>query len=58
MKSRNSEIIVRALHTLQGEGLDVYAFFVKGSQIYEMADISRIHRDEKEVSRRLCYVAR
>ena len=48
MKSRNSEIIVRALHTLQGEGLDVYAFFVKGSQIYEMADISRIHRDEKE----------
>jgi DGQHR domain-containing protein len=48
MNIKKSEIIVRALHTLQGEGLDVFAFFIKGSQIYEMADISRIQRDENE----------
>ena len=43
------EILVRALHTKQGENLDVYAFFMKGSDISMVADISRIERDDKEL---------
>jgi DGQHR domain-containing protein len=39
------ELVVRALHTTQGEGLDVYAFFIKGGDIVQVADISRIERD-------------
>ena len=38
-------LVVRALHTTQGEGLDVYAFFIKGGDIVQVADISRIERD-------------
>lgn len=38
-------IVVRALHTTQGAGLDVYAFFIKGSDITRVADISRVERD-------------
>lgn len=38
-------LVVRALHTTQGAGLDVYAFFIKGSDIVRVADISRIERD-------------
>jgi DGQHR domain-containing protein len=48
MKKPKNEVVVRALHTLQGEGLDVYAFFIQGSEIAAMADISRIERNEKE----------
>ena len=48
MKKNINEIVVRALHTLQGEGLHSYSFFIKGSQIATIADISRIERDEKE----------
>jgi DGQHR domain-containing protein len=47
--AKGSEIIIRALHTLQGDGLDVYAFFIRGSDIVRIADISRIARDEQEV---------
>ena len=48
MKKNINEIVVRALHTLQGESLRIYSFFIKGSQIATIADISRIERDEKE----------
>src|SRR4051812_42454734 len=41
-------IVLRALHTRQGEGLDVYAFFIRGADIVQVADISRIARDESE----------
>lgn len=41
-------LVVRALHTIQGEGLDVYAFFIKGSDIVRVADISRIERDSQD----------
>jgi len=44
----NTEIVVRALHTTQGDDLDVYAFFIKGSDIIKVADISRIGRDESD----------
>lgn len=38
-------LVVRALRTTQGAGLDVYAFFIKGEDIVRVADISRIERD-------------
>lgn len=41
-------IVIRALHTKQGPGLDVYAFFIRGSDIIRVADISRIGRDESD----------
>lgn len=47
-KSAKSEIIVRALHTTQGNDLDVYAFFIRGADIVRIADISRIGRDEAD----------
>jgi DGQHR domain-containing protein len=47
MKSDVShEIVVRALRTHQGNGTDVFAFFIYGSDITKIADISRIARDE------------
>lgn len=42
------ELVVRALHTTQGEGLDVYAFFIRGGDIMKIADISRVERDEHD----------
>ena len=48
MKKSKNDVVVRALHTVQGEGLDVYAFFIQGSEIAAMADISRIERDGKD----------
>lgn len=43
--STRQALVVRALHTTQGAGLDVYAFFIKGGDIVRVADISRIERD-------------
>lgn len=44
-KAAQQTLVVRALHTMQGAGLDVYAFFIKGGDIVRVADISRIERD-------------
>ena len=49
MNRAKSEIVVRALHTQQGEGLDVYSFFIRGADIVRVADISRVERDEGDV---------
>ncbi len=48
MSKESTEIVLRALHTTQGEGLDVFAFFIKGSDIVKIADLSRIERDDDE----------
>lgn len=48
MLKRRSEIVVRALHTEQGNGLDVFAFFIRGADIVRIADISRIERDDSD----------
>lgn len=48
-KTDKQEIILRALHTTQGQNLDVYAFFIRGADIIRIADISRISLDDKEV---------
>lgn len=50
-KSPKSEIVARALHTTQGQGLDVFAFFIRGADIVRVADISRIGRDENDAVR-------
>lgn len=42
-------IVVRALKSTQGDGTDVYAFFLPGGDILDIADISRIGRDEGEL---------
>jgi DGQHR domain-containing protein len=42
----DKEIIVRALRTTQGQGIDVFAFFLFGSDVTRVADISRIERDD------------
>lgn len=47
-KSSSNAIVVRALHTTQGLGLDVYAFFIKGADIVKIADISRVGRTEDD----------
>ena len=41
-------IVVRAVRTRQGAGVDVYAFFLHGSDITRVSDISRIIRDESD----------
>lgn len=50
MKGRTvqNEIVIRALHTTQGKGIDVYAFFIRGADIVRVADISRLGRDEHQ----------
>jgi DGQHR domain-containing protein len=42
-------LVVRALRTTQGAGLDVYAFFIKGGDIVRVAEISRIERDANDM---------
>lgn len=41
-----NEIVVRALRTHQGTRIEVFAFFIYGSDITRIADISRIARDD------------
>lgn len=45
---KHQDIVVRALHTLQGQGVDVYAFFIRGADIVRIADISRVERDAND----------
>src|ERR1700722_15682929 len=42
-------LTVRALCTQQGDGIDVYAFFVPGGDLLRIAEISRVHRNEDGV---------
>jgi DGQHR domain-containing protein len=45
---RRSTLLVRALRTVQGEGVSVFAFFMPGGQVTKVADISRVERDEDD----------
>jgi len=40
---------VRAIRTSQGNNVAVYSFFLFGSDVARVADISRVHRDEGEL---------
>lgn len=48
MKKPRNKLIVRALRTEQGEGIEVFSFFAPGDQITKIADISRVFRDETD----------
>ena len=43
---RRKTIAVRSLKSQQGNGIDVFSFFIPGKMITEVADISRIDRDD------------
>lgn len=47
-KNDKNDLVIRALRTQQGDGLTVYAFFVKGGDIVRVSDISRIERSDAE----------
>lgn len=49
MSKIEENIVVRALHTIQGNDVDVYSFFLFGSDITKIADISRVSREEGEM---------
>lgn len=42
------KISIRALRTRQGKGVDVFSFFIRGADITQVAEISRIARDESD----------
>lgn len=37
---------LRAVRAEQGDGVDVFSFFMRGADVLRIADISRVHRDE------------
>lgn len=47
-KKPSEAIAIRALRTKQGDGVDVFSFFIKGSDISRVAEISRIARDDDD----------
>jgi DGQHR domain-containing protein len=47
-KKQSKAIAVRALRTKQGDGVDVFSFFIKGADITRVAEISRVARDEHD----------
>jgi DGQHR domain-containing protein len=49
MTKPSDRVVVRALQTNQGNGIDVYAFFLYGSDLCRVADITRIAREEGEL---------
>ena len=49
MSAKEKEVVVRAVKTQQGQAIDVFAFFLYGSDLTRIADISRIARDEGEL---------
>src|SRR5688500_16626469 len=46
-KKGSERIVVRALRTYQGKQVAVFSFFLHGSDVLRVADISRISRDHK-----------
>src|SRR5688572_16584494 len=47
---RRSSLLVRALRTDQGNGVSVFAFFMPGAKVIQIADISRVERDDEDDS--------
>ncbi|MBO6947196.1 MAG: DGQHR domain-containing protein [Rhodospirillales bacterium] len=44
--AKQKEIVVRALKTQQRKGINIYAMFLPGSAVLEIADITRVERDD------------
>lgn len=47
LRKGSERIVVRALRTHQGKNVAVFSFFLQGSDVLRVADLSRISRDEK-----------
>ena len=45
--ARRRKIKVKALKTEQGGGIELFSFFLPGKEIFNIAQISRLHRDSK-----------
>lgn len=45
-KSSASPLVVRAVRARQGNGVEVFAFFLPGPAVLRAADIARVHRDD------------
>jgi DGQHR domain-containing protein len=45
--TRSKTLTVRAVKTQQGDEVDVFAFFLPGPAVLEVADIARVHREEE-----------
>lgn len=48
MANGEQVLIVRALRTYQSENIEVFSFFILGEDVVQIADISRVHRDEQQ----------
>ena len=46
--TNNDNLIIRALKTEQVTDVDTYSFFVPGAELVEIADISRVARDDQD----------
>lgn len=46
---KGEQIAVRALRTRQGPGIEVFAFFLPGEQVTQIADISRLRRGDGQL---------
>jgi len=44
VRRKASQLIVRALKTKQGKGVEVYSFFIPGGELSRIADITRLER--------------
>src|SRR5262245_15721332 len=49
LRENGDHLVVRAIKSRQGGDVDVFAFFLYGSDLCRIADISRIARDEGEL---------
>ena len=47
-KNPDKTLRLRAVRSRQGDGVDVYSFFIPGERITQIADITRIHRDGQD----------
>lgn len=45
-RAKTDPVVVRAVRTRQGSAVDVFAFFLPGPTVLQVADIARVHRDD------------
>lgn len=47
-ESADTSLRLRAVRSVQGNGIDVFSFFIPGDLITQIADITRLHRDGQD----------
>jgi len=48
METQDHHLVLRALRTIQAKDIAVFSFFVPGEMVMQIADISRVHNDDKD----------